>query len=108
MPAAGTRFNDRLGPREVQAIVERCAPAIIVVPDDAIAPSGPAVFTRSALHAAETPAHEPLTDPGRQPDDPAVIIWTSGTTGVPKGAWFDQRNLAAAVHTAGAMSAPFD
>ena len=42
------------------------------------------------------------------PEDPVVIIWTSGTTGLPKGAWFDHRNLAAAVRTAGAMSQPFD
>jgi acyl-CoA synthetase (AMP-forming)/AMP-acid ligase II len=37
-----------------------------------------------------------------------VIIWTSGTTGVPKGAWFDHDGLRAAVTTAGVMSAPFD
>ena len=37
-----------------------------------------------------------------------MIIWTSGTTGVPKGAWFDHDNLRAAVTTAGVMSAPFD
>ena len=40
--------------------------------------------------------------------DAAVIIWTSGTTGVPKGAWFDHRGLHAAVASAGAMSAPYD
>jgi acyl-CoA synthetase (AMP-forming)/AMP-acid ligase II len=43
-----------------------------------------------------------------RPDDPAVVIWTSGTTGLPKGAWFDHRNLAAAVRTAGVMTVPFD
>ena len=40
--------------------------------------------------------------------DAAVIIWTSGTTGVPKGAWFDHRGLFAAVASAGVMSAPYD
>ena len=50
----------------------------------------------------------PPTPDGVAPDDPAVIIWTSGTTGLPKGAWFDHRNLAAAVRTAGVMSEPFD
>jgi len=37
-----------------------------------------------------------------------VIIWTSGTTGLPKGAWFDHDNLAAAVASAGVMSRPYD
>lgn len=43
-----------------------------------------------------------------QPSDPVVIIWTSGNTGVPKGAWIDHDNLRAGVTTAGVMSAPFD
>ena len=40
--------------------------------------------------------------------DPAVIIWTSGTTGTPKGAWFDHVGLQAAVTTAGVKADPFD
>ena len=43
----------------------------------------------------------------RDPSDAAVIIWTSGTTGIPKGAWFDHRNLHAAVASAGVMSNPY-
>ena len=46
--------------------------------------------------------------PRRDPNDPAVIIWTSGTTGAPRGAWFDHRNLHAAVASAGVMSNPYD
>jgi acyl-CoA synthetase (AMP-forming)/AMP-acid ligase II len=37
-----------------------------------------------------------------------VIIWTSGTSGIPKGAWFDHHNLAAAVGSAGVMAARHD
>jgi acyl-CoA synthetase (AMP-forming)/AMP-acid ligase II len=29
------------------------------------------------------------------PDDPVAIVWTSGTTGVPKGAWYAHRSLMA-------------
>ena len=90
--AVATGINTRLGRRETAAIVAGCRPRLVI--DDA-----------SALRA----------DTGRrpaagkaEPDDPAVIIWTSGTTGLPKGAWFDHRNLAAAVRTAGVMTQPLD
>src|SRR6202022_1623661 len=46
--------------------------------------------------------------PSRESSDPAVIIWTSGTTGLPKGAWFDHAGLRAAVSLSGEMSAPFE
>ena len=42
------------------------------------------------------------------PSDPAVIVWTSGTTGAPKGAWFDHAGLRAGADVSGLLSAPFD
>ena len=41
-------------------------------------------------------------------DDVVAIVWTSGTTGVPKGAMFDHACLRAMVLGAGALSAPGD
>ena len=90
--AVATGINTRLGPRETAAIVAGCEPRLVI--DDTYALHGGRGLPRSPAETA--------------PDDPAVIIWTSGTTGLPKGAWFDHRNLAAAVRTAGAMTQPFD
>lgn len=108
--AVVTGLNGRLGPREVDAILDRAQPAL-VIRDPAAGfpplPAGVQVLERPALAAAYERA--PLSAPAAVSlDDPAVIIWTSGTTGTPKGAWFDHRNLHAAVASAGAMSAPFD
>ena len=91
--AVATGINTRLGPRETAAIVAGCEPRLVI--DDA------SLLQRPRGSPARSPAEV-------APDDPAVIIWTSGTTGLPKGAWFDHRNLAAAVRTAGAMTQPFD
>ncbi|MFJ8019367.1 class I adenylate-forming enzyme family protein [Streptomyces sp. NPDC096311] len=108
--AVTTGLNTRLGPQETAAILD-CARPVLVIRDTEAGlpepPPGTAVFTRAELAAA-------CAGPGLRtpvpvlPDDPVVIIWTSGTTGTPKGAWFDSRNLAAAATAAGVMSAPYD
>ncbi|ORM08077.1 class I adenylate-forming enzyme family protein [Prescottella equi] len=49
----------------------------------------------SALSTAQPGAELPVPDVGE--DDPAVILFTSGTTGRPKGATHSQRNMVAAV-----------
>jgi acyl-CoA synthetase (AMP-forming)/AMP-acid ligase II len=109
--AIATGLNPRLGPREVAAIFERAAPKLAVL-DDGPRPAGvPAeatVLHRHELGAGGSAAPAPLPPPAAQASDPAVIIWTSGTTGLPKGAWFDHDNLRAAVASAGVMTAPFD
>jgi acyl-CoA synthetase (AMP-forming)/AMP-acid ligase II len=93
--AIATGLNPRLGPREVAAIFERAQPKLAV---------------REARDLTATAGREtvpPIRHDGH-PSEPVVIIWTSGTTGLPKGAWFDHDNLRAAVTTAGVMTAPFD
>ncbi|HLY83172.1 MAG TPA: class I adenylate-forming enzyme family protein, partial [Acidimicrobiales bacterium] len=110
-----TGINTRLGPREVSSIFGRCRPRAVIRPDGVASPPGPAMeVCRSELAEAARPVRGASRGPSPpavgalRAEDPAVIIWTSGTTGLPKGAWFDHRNLAAAVQTAGAMTAPFD
>lgn len=108
--AVATGINPRLGPREVEAILGRCGPRLLVAPDDAVVPGATPPIGRLSL--AELTAAQAGPGPGPrprlEPTDPVCIIWTSGTTGIPKGAWFDHRGLAAAVPAAGAMTVAFD
>ncbi len=109
--AVATGLNVRLGPREVEAISRRCRPALAVVPQGA-RPEGllPAVTTIDDTELADGSARPGLgaRRPEVRPGDAVVIVWTSGTTGLPKGAWFDHDNLRTAVSSAGVMTAPFD
>ena len=89
--AITTGINPRLGPSEVSSILERTEPRVVV------RDSWRAEWDRPRIDL----------EPARA-DDPVAIVWTSGTTGAPKGAVFDHRNLRAVAIGAGAMGAPFD
>jgi acyl-CoA synthetase (AMP-forming)/AMP-acid ligase II len=108
--AITTGINTRLGRREIGAIMAQCAPAL-VVRDETLdlpgVPAGAAVLGRAGLAAAYR--RPPLEGPAESaPDDIVTIMWTSGTTGQPKGACFDHRNLSAIAAAAGALTAPGD
>ena len=108
--AVTTGINLRLGPSEVRGILERTRPIITVVDDQRQAPEGAGrVVRRSELAAlcgsdplAEAPGHSLSSS------DPVAIVWTSGTTGQPKGAVFDHDNLRAMSEGAGVLSHPGD
>ena len=109
--AVVTGINTRLGPSEAASILSRCEPALAVVsgPARRQLPAGYRGQLLDAGELAECYEH-------RAPDhwatvraaDPAVIVWTSGTTGSPKGAWFDHAGLRAGAEVSGLLSAPFD
>ena len=106
--AVATGINPRLGRREVEGIVARCNPAATIVADGD-PPEGIAgtVFRRGDVSAVAD------GDPSARrlrlsADDPVAIVWTSGTTGQPKGAVFDHRRLEALARATGELSRPFD
>ncbi len=107
--AVTSGVNPRLGGAEARSILERTKPVVTVVPDADNRPDGPvgAVVTVDDVRRAATgPA--PTGWPVLDPSDPVVVAWTSGTTGVPKGAVFDHRNLFAVAAGTDSLSAAGD
>lgn len=94
--AITTGINTRLGPPEIASILDRTRPRVVIRDADL-----------DAVRAAFAD-DSPVDLPRAEPDDRVAIVWTSGTTGVPKGAVFDHRNLRAVAIGAGAMGARFD
>ena len=93
--AVTSGVNLRLGPTETTYILERSTPRVTVVEDPAAAglpPSAGGVVGWGELEGWTASPPPPLAALG--PGSPVAICWTGGTTGRPKGALFDQANLA--------------
>ena len=82
-------MNAKLHPKEFAYILENSgAKACFVTRDlESAVPSGTPIAELPNLHGAPMPMVE------RKPDDGAWLFYTSGTTGVPKGATLTHRNL---------------
>src|SRR4051794_12648885 len=93
--AITTGINTRLGPFEVKSILKRTDPRVVIRADDLVA-------IRDAYE------WDPLELSDPDPSDAVAIVWTSGTTGLPKGAVFDHDNLRAVGAGAGSLGEPFD
>lgn len=79
--AATAGVNPRLTEPERAACLDTVDPALVVaVPDDV------------ARLAGDGGRPDPVA---ADPDRPVAIVFTSGTTGIPKGAWFTDRQLEA-------------
>ncbi len=77
--AIATGINPRLGGTEVAHIIAACRPVYLFdgpLPD--LADDDPCIRLTTA-----------------DPSDAVAIVWTGGTTGMPKGAWFDHQCLQA-------------
>jgi len=89
-------INPRMGASEVVSIVERTSPVLLVTDPEVPVPPGAAAVDRVArAEVRGTWAGDPPPRPALGAHDPVALVWTSGTTGQPKGALFDHANLAA-------------
>ena len=100
-------INPRLGVTETEHIIAQCEPAVIVtdapdrVPEMARCP----VLTPAAARGAVAP----LTGwAATSASEAAVVVWTTGSTGMPKGAWFDHETMAFIAANMGPLSVPYD
>jgi len=102
-------INLRLGTAEVTSILERTRPVVTIIDDgldDPVGPSGTVLTRAACLAAADGPAHDGW--PELASSDPVAVVWTSGTTGLPKGAVFDHDSLRAVAEAADVLSAAGD
>ena len=106
--AITTGLNPRLGRREIESILCQADPALIVA-DERLGPlpdTEGRVLPRTSL-STDTSGSAPLAVKLTR-RHAVALIFTSGTTGAPKGAVFDAEGLAAGAAASGVMSAPYD
>lgn len=100
--AVTSAVNPRLGSREMEEIRQRAVPDM-VVSDEAMGDEVGIDDVRDASRRRRR-----CRAVASSMDDPVAIVWTSGTSGSPKGAVYTHRTLRTAAGAVGDISEPFD
>ncbi|MFD7609503.1 acyl-CoA synthetase [Streptomyces sp. NPDC059828] len=88
-------LNPKTGERELSHIVGDSTPSVVLAAPDDELPSVLARLKRLDITVTETGADAELPPEPDDPEAPALIVYTSGTTGAPKGAVLPRRAITA-------------
>lgn len=91
--------NSRGAPEELRAAVEECSPRLVLADSARAALLQQSGFDGRILQAKDFPLEgaPDFVPPARGPDDPATVLFTSGTTGRVKGAVLTHGNMVTAL-----------